>query len=220
MPTTPTAACPFPCSPTHRRTGAPRTVSRPSRTRASRGTSFPAAGLRFVTLDVVCEVEPVGLHSTTCEAGICIDLAKTHGSKAYIYEATPASADAASSVCEALGGTLVVLQSADEREQLWKELSRLTVVPTAVWIGLSQTSPGSSHVPATWQWDDHTPSDGPNAVYPSEWATGQPVAAAQEGLKRAFLYQSQAASLVDDTLASNQTSLTPDGNLPYVCELR
>jgi hypothetical protein len=170
---------------------------------------FPCRGLRFVTLDVVCEVEPVGLHSTTCDAGICIDLAKTHGSKTYVYEATPAAADAASTVCEGLGGTLVVLQSSDEREQLWQELSRLTVVPTAVWIGLSQTSPASSHVAATWQWDDHTPSDGPNAAYPS-----------QDGLKRAFLYQSQAASEVDDTLASNQASLAPGGALPYVCELR
>jgi hypothetical protein len=181
---------------------------------------FPCRGLRFVTLNVVCEVEPVGRDSTPCEAGICIDLVKTHTSKTYVYQATPASSDDASAACEALGGTLVVLQSSDEREQLWKELARLTVVPPAIWIGLSQTSSGSVHVPATWQWDDHTPSDGPDAAYPSEWATGQPIGVGQDGYKRAFLYQSQAASLVDDTLATNQPTLAPDGTLPYVCEVR
>jgi hypothetical protein len=183
-------------------------------------TEYPCRGLRFTALDVVCELEPVGKQSTPCEAGICIDLVKTHATKTYVYQAQPASADDANSACVALGGTLMVVQSRDEREQIWRELSRLTVVPPAVWIGLTQISPGSRHAPATWQWDDHTSVDGPDAAYPSEWATGQPLGYGLGGTTRAFLYQSQSASAVDDTLASNDAMLAAGGLLPYVCEIQ
>jgi Lectin C-type domain len=176
---------------------------------------YPCRGIRSTDLAVVCELEPVGQQSMPCEAGICIDIVKTLGQKTYVYQAQPTSAALAAAACAALGGSLVVLQSRDEREQLWRELSRLTVVPTAVWIGLTQVTPASRHVSAAWQWDDSTPADGPDAAYPSEWATGQP----QDGTTRAFLYQSPSASPVDDTLASSDPSLTPSDMLPYVCEI-
>jgi len=177
---------------------------------------YPCRGLPGEALDVVCELEPVGRQSKSCEAGICIDLVKTHGAKGYVYHANRATPDSASRACVALGGRLVVLQSRDEREQLWRELSRLTVAPSAVWIGLSQVSPASFQVPAgTWAWDDHSPADGPGA-YPSEWAIGQPRRA---GTTRAFLYHDSHAPAIDDTLARNEPTLTISGTLPYVCEV-
>jgi hypothetical protein len=180
---------------------------------------YPCRGLSHQLVDVVCELEPVGKQSTPCEAGICIDLVKTHPGKRYVYQAKPASADSAKMACIALGGSLVVLQSNDEREQLWRELSRLTVVPKGVWIGLSQISAGSRRVPASWAWDNGKPATGPDAC-PSEWATGQPLPNGQAATPRAFLYQNQSAPAIDDTLARDEPSLTDyGGTLPYVCEI-
>ena len=180
---------------------------------------YPCRGLSRQLLDVICELEPVGRQSRPCEAGICIDLVKTHGAKGYVYQANRATPDNASRACIALGGRLVVLQSRDEREQLWRELSRLTVPPSAVWIGLSQVSPGSYQAPqGTWAWDDRTPAEGAGA-YPSEWATGQPLRFGRGGTTRAFLYHDNHAPAIDDTLARNEPTLTISGTLPYVCEI-
>jgi hypothetical protein len=180
---------------------------------------YPCRGLSGQALDVVCEFEPVGQQSRSCEAGICIDLVKTHGTKDYVYRSDRATSDDASSACVGLGGRLVVLQSRDEREQLWRELSRLTVAPSAVWIGLSQVSPGNFRMPTgTWAWDDQTPSEGAGA-YPSEWASGQPLPFDRAGTTRAFLYHDGHSPSIDDTLARNEPTLTISGTLPYVCEV-
>jgi hypothetical protein len=181
---------------------------------------YPCRGLSGQRLEVICELEPVGRQSRPCEAGICIDLVKTYGAKGYMYQANRATPDGASRACVALGGRLVVLQSRDEREQLWRELSRLTVPPSAVWIGLSETSPASFRVPTgTWAWDDHTPADGPGA-YPPEWATGEPLRYGRGGTPRAFLYHDDHSPSIDDTLARNDPTLTISGTLPFVCEVR
>ncbi|MBV9949197.1 MAG: hypothetical protein JOZ69_20275, partial [Myxococcales bacterium] len=86
---------------------------------------------------VICEQEPVGRRATPCEAGACFELVATRGTKQYVYEGAQAPADVARSACAGVGGRLVVLQSAEEREQLWRELSLQTVQPYGVWIGLS-----------------------------------------------------------------------------------
>jgi hypothetical protein len=180
---------------------------------------YPCRGISRQLLDVICEFEPVGRQSQSCDAGICIDLVKTHGIKGYIYEQNRSTPDAASRSCVALGGRLVVLQSRDEREQLWRELSRLTVPPSAVWIGLSQVSAGSPQSPqGSWAWDDRTPADGA-AAYPSEWAIGQPLRFGRGGTTRAFLYHDSHSPSIDDTLARNDPNLTISGTLPYVCEI-
>jgi hypothetical protein len=180
---------------------------------------YPCRGLSRQLLDVICELEPVGRQSKPCPAGICIDLVKTQGVKSYVYQENRSTPDGASRACVALGGRLVVLQSRDEREQLWRELYRLTVPPSAVWIGLSQVSPGSYQDPeGSWAWDDHTPADGPGA-YPAEWAVGEPLRFGHAGTSRAFLYHDDHSPAVDDTLARNEPTLTISGTLPYVCEI-
>jgi Lectin C-type domain len=180
---------------------------------------YPCRGLSSQQVDVVCELEPVGRLSTPCEAGLCISLVKTYPVKRYVYHGGPATADQARSTCQGIGGRLVVLQSHDEREQLWRELSLLTVPLQSVWIGLTELTPGSNRVPSTWEWDDHTPAQGAGA-YPSEWASGNPTIS-QVRTTRAFLYHpNTSAPPVDDTLARNDPSLLGTAGLsPFVCEI-
>jgi Lectin C-type domain len=159
----------------------------------------------LVDPQTVCEREPVGKRSSPCQAGICIDLPRTHGAKSYVYLESPVSADDANSACLAISGRLVVLQSPEEREQLWRELSQLTVPPYAIWIGLSLV--GNCRAPRPrWSWDDGTPDD----QYPSEWGERQPARCLSS---RAFLLHQSGA---DDTLAhSDQQS----PSFPAVCEI-
>ncbi|MDP9002384.1 MAG: C-type lectin domain-containing protein, partial [Myxococcota bacterium] len=143
----------------------------------------------------------------------------SHPSKRYVYQAKQDTPDNAKQTCAALGGRLVVLQSRDEREQLWHELSHLTVAPSALWIGLAQVSAGSARVSASWAWDDSTPADGPDA-YPSVWGDHQPVqpsaiAPPTTLTTRAFLWHQQPPG-IDETLARNDQALT---ELPFVCEI-
>jgi hypothetical protein len=162
---------------------------------------------------VVCEREPLGRLSRPCEAGTCFDLVATHGSKHYVYESAPVSANQARSGCLALGGRLVVLQSSDEREQLWHELAQLTIEPFAVWIGLSLVGTPANRRQLVWQWDDNTAAD----AYPTEWGVGQPLATNYTNSStRAFLWeQQQQLPNSDNTLAHNDQN----GPLPYVCEI-
>lgn len=170
---------------------------------------YPCSG--SVRLRVVCEHEPQGVHSTPCDAGTCIDLVATQATKAYAYESLPATWTDASAHCRALGGTLVVLQSHDEREQLWLELSRLQVTPTQIWIGLAPaaTSPDDAET-STWVWSDGTQADAPDA-YPSPWGVGQPSHSTPAFLEHATTQPPP----VDDTLAHTDPTVH---TLPYVCQ--
>jgi hypothetical protein len=161
-----------------------------------------SAGLR-----AVCEHEPEGVHSSPCEAGICIDLVVTYSTKTYVYESAMSTWTDAEARCRGLGGTLVVLQSRDEREQLWRELSRLPVPPPRIWIGLAlgPVPAGDAGAP-TWIWDDGTNAD----AYPSPWGEGQP-----SGSTPAFLSHSSTQPPVDDTLAHTDATVHV---LPYVCQ--
>ena len=176
---------------------------------------------RATPLDVICEFEPVGRRSMPCEAGTCIDLVATHGSKRYVYQEKLASAESAEAACSALGANahLVVLQSSDEREQLWRELSQVLSQPRAVWIGLAQVQVGTTRRPQTaWQWDDGQPVQ----TYPSEWGDLQPIPsrfanfAYATTTTRAYL-QHPSLAPYDDTLAHNDNvSVSP---MAYVCEI-
>jgi hypothetical protein len=113
--------------------------------------------------------------------------------------------------CHGLGGGLVVLQSRDEREQLWLELSRLRVPPPRIWIGLSPaaTSPGDPDA-SVWLWDDGTKADAPDA-YPPPWAIDQPSRPAP-----AFLSHASTQAPLDDTLAHTDPAVRA---LPFVCQI-
>lgn len=83
--------------------------------------------------DVLCEREPPGTRSEPCTGGICIRLPFTE--KRYLYVPSPATSTEARDGCRALGGSLVVLEAPEEREELSRELARF--LPDAgVWIGL------------------------------------------------------------------------------------
>ncbi len=167
---------------------------------------YPCSGGKRIP--IICEREPVGRLSQPCsvvDGGECFDLRFTHGSKTYVYVKLAAPADTAEQRCESLGGTLVVLQSRDEREQLWRELSRMSGagLPTAIWIGLSLVN-GSD-----WLWADDASVD----AYPSPWADRQP----RDAGGRAFLYQNNSTPLVvDETLAHAETATQ---YFPFVCQL-
>ncbi len=169
---------------------------------------YPCSG--SAALRVVCEHEPEGVHSTPCEAGTCINLVATVATKRYVYEALPLAWTDAEALCRGLGGTLVVLQSRDEREQLWLELSRLSIPPPRIWIGLSPASPAEAPDASVYVWDDGTDGEAPGA-YPSPWGIGQP-----SGSAPAFLSHSPTQPPVDDTLARADPTVR---TLPYVCQI-
>jgi hypothetical protein len=166
---------------------------------------YPCSGAG--PLGVVCEHEPEGVHSTTCEAGTCIALVATYATKTYVYESPPLAWTDAETHCHSLGGTLVVLDSRDEREQLWRELSLLRVSPMRIWIGLAPvTSPDESDA-SIWTWDDGADA----ASRPSPWGIGQPARPAP-----AFLLHAPTQPPVDDTLARADPTIR---TLPYVCQV-
>lgn len=160
-------------------------------------------------IHTICEREPQGRLSRPCatiDGGECFDLRFTHGDKSYVYVKVAAPADVAEQQCESLGGTLVVLQSRDEREQLWKELQHIvgSGSPFSMWIGLSQRDGG-----ADWSWADDASED----AYASPWGDKEP----RDGASQAFLYQNGGTpQLVDDTLARVPLSAL---FLPYVCQM-
>jgi hypothetical protein len=173
-------------------------------------TTYPCNGAP--PAHVICEREPSGVQSVECDAGICIDLVVTHGTKRYAYQAARATADAAWTKCQELHGSLVVLQSRDEREQLWHELGKLQPPPSGIWIGLLLVDGGASDGGGVWVWDKGVSANAPDAYAPP-WGNSQPVS--RSATPRAYL--SNAPGTLDDTLAHNDDRAVT--TLPYVCEL-
>ena len=164
---------------------------------------------------VICEREPIGAQFTPCEAGICVDLVATYGAKRYVIVTQAATADVAEQSCASLGGRLVVLQSRDEREQLWLQISRSPPQLYRIWIGLSQKDGGSvDDAGDSWVWDDGTEADSPDG-YPSPWGDHLPatLGTTSRAYMRAYMGE------IDDTLARNDEEAQIVQTLPFVCEL-
>ena len=157
-------------------------------------------------IGVVCEREPTGLLTQRCDAGVCIDLPSTHPQKRYVYVATKLGGDGAEAACETLGGTLVVLESRDEREQLWYALERMGGTPGEFWIGMAQQQNG------VWAWADDAGAD----AYPSPWGNKQP----DGNGSRAYLLQQTAVdpTPLDTTLAHNDLDGV-SAKLTFVCQV-
>jgi hypothetical protein len=165
---------------------------------------------------IICEREPIGVQFEPCEAGLCGDLVATHGAKRYVVVTPAATSDAAEKYCASLGGQLVVLESHDEREQLWLQLSRTSPLVFRIWIGLSQSDAGppgdAGDLP--WVWDDGTAAASPGG-YPSPWGDRMPI---PNGVtSRAYLRA--YAGEIDDTLARNDESSQIVQSMPFVCEI-
>jgi hypothetical protein len=153
---------------------------------------------------VICEHEPEEAQLIPTTQGLfSFDLVSTYGKKSYVYDdLMPMTEANAEATCVTLGGTLVVLESPEEREQLWKQLSLTSA--THVWIGLATTDGG-------WAWGDEAGAD-PDA-YPSVWAIGEP---ADGGTRRAYLALTDQHP-VDTTLAHTEPLGPP--NPGVVCQL-
>jgi hypothetical protein len=154
-------------------------------------------------IGVVCEREPVGFQSERCDAGTCIDVPYTHPQKRYVFSSTKMGGDIAEGQCEALGGTLVVLESRDEREQIWYALKEMGGTPGSFWIGFAEQN-------GVWTWANDAAAD----AYPSPWGNKQPTGNGS----RAYLVQSLTPPvLFDTTLAHNDENvLTP---IDFVCQV-
>jgi hypothetical protein len=157
-------------------------------------------------ISVVCEREPTGLQTQRCDGGTCIDLPYTHAEKRYVLLATKMGGDTAETQCEALGGTLVVLETRDEREQLWYALYRMGGTPGSFWIGLSEQN-------GVWSWADDAGAD----AYPPPWGNKQP----DGNGSRAYLQQDTSDMPpipFDTTLAHNDVDVV-SGALYSVCQV-
>jgi hypothetical protein len=136
--------------------------------------------------------------------------------KRYVLVTQPSAADAAARSCASFGGRLVVLQSRDEREQLWRQIALASPLVFRVWIGLSQRdggAPGGTG-DSSWVWDDGTEADLPDAYAPP-WGDRLPV----EGGTTARAYLRAYMGEIDDTLARNDEPLAIVRTMPFVCEL-
>ena len=178
----------------------------------------PAPWLTYycgVTLHTVCEREPSGSSAQPCNGGTCIDIRQTLGQKRYLYVGTRTDPDAADKFCQQLpGGNLVVFETREEREQLWRAIAQ---VPLQIWIGLSRPDPDAGA--AEWKWADGVRANDPTR--PNPWGEGQPQRTAGASL-RAYAEILGANQAVDSELARNfdrNGSATPT-MLPYVCQFK
>ena len=116
----------------------------------------------------LCEREPVGTRAQTCFGGYCFTLPSTAGKKAYLVSFLGADlAQAVQSCAQLAGGSLVMLDSAEEREQLAHEIliHDDAVVQQELWLGVVQDG-------GTWTWEDGVPLA--SSPRPRPWGNAQP----------------------------------------------
>ncbi|HVH47041.1 MAG TPA: C-type lectin domain-containing protein [Labilithrix sp.] len=123
----------------------------------------------------LCEREPIGQRIYPCGGLLCTTISAS--SKRYVVWPSAETAEQARALCETTydGGALVMLDTAEEREQLAREMGQRLPLPLEVWIGLSS-------VGGVWQWDDGDPTDSHRRPLP--WGDGEPGSATG----RAFLH--------------------------------
>lgn len=151
----------------------------------------------------LCEREAVGQRAQYCGGPFCTTVPTTAFAKRYVIVLAAETADAASAFCTTsyAGGSLVVLDTRQEREELVREIVSLVDSPITVWIGLSKQA-------GTWTWDREPahPRDSP-------WADDQPLAASTG---RAFLRIDP--SYFDTQLAQSDDDAGTEARRAFVCE--
>ena len=154
-----------------------------------------------LAFDVLCEREPPGSRSEICNGGVCVHLQHTP-SKRYLFVPTAASVKEARETCSALGGHLVLLSSAEEREELAREIARFLPDVTSAWVGLSRRIPGGPFL-----WDDEKDEEGKRPLF---WGNDEPRAT---GAAQAFI--DLGRGVYDVRLLRAQNEEPPR---PYVCQ--
>jgi hypothetical protein len=157
---------------------------------------------------IVCEREPPGALSQPCNGGVCLVVRKTLGAKRYVYFANKSAPDDAARLCaQFTAGSLVMLDSREEREQLWLELSKIDDSLKQVWIGLSRDADAGTD----WRWDDGAPIDGGR---PSPWGA----LPADGGAPRAYL--ERLFGILDSQLARDvdRAGEPTPAELAFVCQ--
>jgi hypothetical protein len=159
----------------------------------------------------VCEREPVGTRTRACGANLCLTVAATQGVKRYVIVPTPMEANDAVIACAGQGGRLVVLGSAEEREQLGYEvglqLQHALPATAALWIGLSTNLEDGG-----WGWDE------PAAGMSPPWGIGQP---SQSGpASRAYVLVEPQQDILDSELARAGNASDAGGETHFpLCEV-
>lgn len=172
---------------------------------ASLSGSWAQVPCRGPARATLCEREPVGVRAQPCFGGYCFTLPATAGRKSYLVSFLGADlAQAVQSCAQLPGGSLVVLDSAEEREQLGHEILIRddTLVQQELWIGVVQDG-------GTWTWEDGVPLA--SSPRPLPWGNAQPAGA--RGI-RAFM---RLAATAYDT----QLAYADDGSAPprvFVCQ--
>ena len=174
---------------------------------ASQGGRWLQVSCNLGPRPVVCEREPLGSRAVAEPQGFSLVLPKTGGAKTYLVVVSSADPATAALACGFIkGGSLVVLDSREEREQLAHELiNRKPSELQELWIGLSTTDAGA------WVWEDGLPADGVAGARPLPWGNAQPPTGA---IGRAFM---RVSTLTYDT----QLAFADDGGAPrlFICQL-
>ncbi|HEY2515736.1 MAG TPA: C-type lectin domain-containing protein [Polyangiaceae bacterium] len=144
-------------------------------------------GVGKVTRFTMCEREPAGLRARPCGAYVCLTAAVTEARKHYVLLNQRASASEAPGACNQAGASLVILESAAEREEIGEAIGAQTVLPDAkdYWVGLVQGANGA------WAWE------GDGGLVPPPWGDSEPKSPSPAAGRA---YALVAAGLVDSEL--------------------
>lgn len=169
---------------------------------AGRWFQVPCTPSPPVARPTVCEREPDGVRTLVdCPIGAyCFDVAATYGKKRYFIFNAAVDPDVAAQSCAAVErGTLALVSSREEREQIAHEV--LAHSPEAIeqqlWIGLTTDA-------GVWTWDDGVVA----SSRPSLWGDRQPLDAGRA-------YVRITATSYDTQLAYADGTRTPR---LYICQ--
>lgn len=166
----------------------------------------------------ICEREPAGLRTTSCIGGFCFNVVKTSGKKNYVLGVDAITASFANQVCRSLDngtGRLAVLATAEEREEIAREILRRyedDPEDQTYWIGLSSVGPDGG--PGVWTWDDGVVAS-PAGAYRSPWGDREPTTVASGA--RAYLTIASAKSTIYDTQLAHADANDTKARR-YICE--
>lgn len=173
---------------------------------ASRGGTWFQVACSGASRPTICEREPVGTRAQDCIGGFCFTLPRTAGDKTYLVAVSATDPETAAQSCAGLdGGSLVVLGTREEREQLAHEIAARypDLVDQQLWIGLVEDG-------GAWTWEDGVAA-AQGASRPLPWGNAQP-----DGGPGARAYMRLVSTAYDTQLAyADDGARTPR---LYICQ--